>query len=101
MIHIVDSAPPRPEAAYAVPWSVDRRELPWCTLTNESADTLSFVSTQFFGHGAMEPAVPRHAVAPGGSIRFVVWGADAIDSARITVHWRVEFGSEYAWTFVL
>jgi len=100
MPHLVDPAPLSREPAYRVPWLVDREELPWCTLRNVSDEGLTEVSTQFFGDGWAEPAVPRSRVGPGQELRFVFFGERALDSGRVTVHWRRPDGTEYAWTFV-
>jgi len=100
MLHLVDSAHRPAEPAYPVPWMVDRTDLPWCTLRNTSCERLTDVSTQFFGDGWAEPAVPRSRVGPGEELRFVFFGERAMDSGQVTVHWRRPDGREYAWTFV-
>jgi len=105
MLRLIDPDEHPPDAAYRIPWWVDRSDPPWCRVVNVGPDMLSHVSTQFFGEGWMEPAIPRASVAPGESLRIALWGPHAVDSARITVHWRVRSGEEsegeYAWTFVM
>ncbi|MFB8385653.1 hypothetical protein ACFC3F_00760 [Microbacterium sp. NPDC055910] len=88
------------DPAYRVPWRVDRSNPPWCRVVNEGPDELTHVSTQFFGDGWMEPAIPRASIRPGQSLRIALW-PNTVDSARITVHWRVGPTAEYAWTFVM
>ncbi len=92
--------PRQTETAYLIPWSVDREGLPWCTLRNIGTEPLTDISTQFFGEGWAEPAVPRANLAPGQEVRFVFFGERAIDSGMVTVHWRRPDDREYAWTFV-
>jgi hypothetical protein len=89
-----------PAVAYHVPWLVDRSHLPWCTLRNVSDEVLTHISTQFFGEGWIEPALPRGRLGPDEELRFVFLGARAIESGRVTVHWRRPDDQEYAWTFV-
>lgn len=91
----------RPVPAYLVPWRVDRSTAPRCILLNTGPDLLTSVSIQFFGDGWMEPALPRANVAPGDHVLVTLGGANVLDSARVTVHWRVGTDDEYAWTFVL
>ncbi len=100
MLRIIETRERPPELAYRVPWLVDRDALPWCTLRNIGDEALTHVSTQFFGEGWIAPAVPRPNLAPGEELRFVFFGERAIDSGRVTVHWRRPDGEEYAWTFV-
>lgn len=88
------------EPAYLVPWQVDRDEMPWCTLRNVGTERVTDVSTQFFGEGWAAPAVPRASLGPGEDLRFVFFGERAVQSGRVTVHWRRPDGREYAWTFV-
>lgn len=100
MLRSISLPPQRPEAAYLVPWLVDREALPWCTLRNIGDERVTDVSTQFFGEGWAEPAVPRFSLDPGEELRFVFFGARAIETGLVTVHWRRPDGREYAWTFV-
>jgi hypothetical protein len=100
MLHPLHSGRSPTERAYLVPWIVDRDALPWCTLRNRSTERLTGISTQFFGEGWAEPAVPRVSLDPGEELRFVFFGERAIDSGCITVHWQRPDGREYAWTFV-
>ncbi|WP_029145805.1 hypothetical protein [Microbacterium luticocti] len=88
------------EVAYLVPWLVIRDDLPWCTVRNIGDERLSCVSTQFFGEGWAEPAVPRASLDPGEELRFLFFGQRAIETGRVTLHWRRPDGREYAWTFV-
>ena len=88
------------DVACTIPWLVDRSALPWCTLRNISLETLTSISTQFFGDGWAEPAVPRRRLGPGEELRFLFFGQRALDSGRVTVHWFRPNGLEYAWTFV-
>ncbi|QAY60532.1 hypothetical protein ET475_11385 [Microbacterium protaetiae] len=100
MPHLTDVAPRSAERAYLVPWLVDREQLPWCTLRNVGTERVTDISTQFFGEGWAEPAVPRASLAPGEGLRFVFFGERALESGQVTVHWRRPDGREYAWTFV-
>jgi hypothetical protein len=85
--------------AYRVPWIVSAESALWRTLTNVGPDVVTHVSTQYFGEGWMEPAVPRRTLAPGESIRLAFFGELARDTAQVCVHWRHR-GVEYVWTFV-
>ena len=87
------------DPAYRVPWTVDRTSPHWCTLINSSDDRLRCVSTQFFGDGWMEPAIPRTTFDPGDTLRLAFFGQHARDTARISVHW-FHNDDEYVWTFV-
>lgn len=100
MLRLIETAARPSEPAYAVPWIVDRADLPWCTLRNVGDERVTDVSTQFFGDGWAEPAVPRASLARGEELRFLFFGERAIESGRVTVHWRRPCGREYAWTFV-
>ena len=100
MLHRIEPARRRTDVAYLVPWLVDRQSLPWCTLRNVGTERLTDISTQFFGEGWAEPAVPRASLVPGGELRFVFFGERALESGMVTVHWRGPDGREYAWTFV-
>jgi hypothetical protein len=100
MLHLIPPGRRPTETAYPVPWLVEREALPWCTLRNVGAERLADVSTQFFGEGWAEPAIPRASLDPGDELRFVFFGARAVESGKVTVHWRRPDGREYAWTFV-
>lgn len=100
MLHIIEPTSRPAEAAYPVPWIVDRGDLPWCIVRNAGDETVTDVSTQFFGDGWAAPAVPRPTLRPGEELRFVFFGERAVDTGRVTLHWRRPDGREYAWTFV-
>ncbi|UOE45558.1 hypothetical protein [Agromyces larvae] len=87
---------PRADAAYRVPWHVDRRHDPWFTLVNTSDEPLSGVHLTLSGDGRLLWR-PLLTVPPGGSVPFVVHADDPARNSIACVRWFRPDGGEYLW----
>lgn len=101
MIRSAPSPPShRAEAAYAVPWSIDRRDRKHPVICNDGTE-IRFV--RLFWGGCAEPGRTQlwGRVGPGERREVCLCGTD-VDDTVITLAWfRPEDGLEYVWRFVV
>ncbi|MDL9981350.1 hypothetical protein [Microbacterium candidum] len=100
MLRLIDADELPPQAAYAIPWRVDRSRLPDLEVHNVGTESLLSVVAQMSGDGWARPPTLVPSMHPGARMRFALRSQSEADTARIAVRWRRVDGEEYAWSFV-
>lgn len=86
----------RAEAAYRVPWRVDRRRAPWYALLNIGDEPAHAVQLSSLGDGRLLWQ-PLLRVEPGGQLTFVLRADDPARDCIATLRWFRPNGDEYLW----